>query len=712
MRAIGIDLGTTNSVAACCDSDPRSPRVLANSSGENLTPSVVGVRRRKDAAVAAEFLVGRAAVNYAPSAPENTVFSIKRLMGHRYADPKVAELRERYSYEIVEGSGDDPRAHVRVDGTVYAPAEISAMILRRIKADAERVLGEPVTHAVITIPAYFNDSQRAATREAGELAGLVVKKIIDEPTAAAFAFGLHTEPGSRHRILVFDLGGGTFDISILQMVKKDGDGHDQFQVLETSGDKWLGGDDFDRAIVDRVIAWVKEETGEDPSTDKRFLLLARKFAEEAKRALSQAEETDIVIPAAYRTALGEMQDVEMNLTRTQFEAMIRGSVGRCTQLVQEALAKQGLTPADISDVLLVGGSTLVPLVSRSVEAVFGAANVRRTVNPMECVALGAAIVAATQRGIECASCKTVNDEAAVSCVKCEQSLAGARAVGDTGLQEVTAMALGIAAVKGNQADVFVPIIKKGTPYPLREPMRATLKATDGRRIRVPVYEGDEPVASSNHEQGVIEYELPEEIDVDTPVEVSFNYDRNREVTVTVRVLGTSLFKTETLRRDRATTAPAPTRAEASADWRDELTGTVEFAQSFLDHYAAFMEPHQSMKLQRDVERAQRLLASPADQAEGPRMDKIVYTAVMSCGVATQLYLADRATDGAPPEIASKINQSATLVRQSYETGDRARAAEQARLLKVLVAQTLKQRQAVGEIGDRTDFKGLLRLLEG
>lgn len=410
MKAIGIDLGTTNSVAAYCELGRRDPRVLATSAGENLTPSVVSLRRSKRSPDG-ERLVGRAALNYAPSAPEDTIFSIKRLMGRDFADPAIAQVRKTFNYKVVRGPNEDPRAHVEFGGATRTPIQISAMILGKVKEDAEKFLGEAVTHAVITVPAYFNEGQRAATREAGEQAGLVVKKIIDEPTAAAIAFGVQMQPGDRHRILVYDLGGGTFDISILQMVR-DQQGRDQFQVMQIEGDNWLGGDDFDQRIVEKIIRSMKAEYKVDPSGDKKFLLLAKSKAEEVKRALSQAVEADIVIPAAYRTDQGVMVDVEATVTRDEFEGMIRSYVDKSMELVRKALAQQNLTPEDVSDVLLVGGSTLVPLVYQAVENVFGKGKVRRNINPMECVALGASVLAATLRGVECpnSQCKEHTQE--------------------------------------------------------------------------------------------------------------------------------------------------------------------------------------------------------------------------------------------------------------------------------------------------------------
>jgi molecular chaperone DnaK (HSP70) len=711
MKAIGIDLGTTNSVAASSEKNPRDPRVLTSSFGENLTPSVVSVRRAKGDSGHNEILVGRAALNYAERAPENTILSIKRLIGRDFQDPDIEQAKKRFNYEVVAADGNNPLAFVRLNGKSYSPTEISAMILRKVKEDAERILGEEVTHAVITVPAYFNEGQRAATREAGVQAGLVVKKIIDEPTAAAIAFGVETTSGARHRILVFDLGGGTFDISILHMVK-DNNGNDQFQVLAIEGNRWLGGDDFDACIVDKIVDRVRAEVGEDPTQDPRFLFLAKQHSEAAKRQLSYATATEIIIPAAYRSKQGTFIDVELTLARSEFETMIQKYVDQSMDLVRKALESQNLKPEDVSDVLLVGGGTLTPLVYQTVENLFGAGKVRRNINPMECVARGAAILAATLHAVECPACRELNDESASECKKCRNNLASARAVGETGIEEVTAMSLGIAAVKANQPDVFVPIIPKGTPYPLRHPMKRAFQATSERLIRVPVYEGDKPVASQNDEQGIIEFNLPDDIDLNSRVEVSFNYDRNRALTVMISVPGTKLLKTETLRHDRPRTKASQEKAnvENEEDWREDLESTTEFARRFLDQYKQYMEPNDQIKLRGDIERAEKLLVYP-DKVEATKITRLLQMHSFNSGLATQLFLADRATNGVAPDRAQQINEAAKAVRQSFNEGDRNRVAEQARLLKVLVAKALESQHGVSEIHDREDYRGLLKMLE-
>ncbi len=711
MTAIGIDLGTTNSVAAWCAPDRKSARILGTSAGENITPSVVSFKSPRRDGQKGEILVGRPAVNYAPTAPEETILSIKRLMGRNHADLEIRKFIDRFSYPVVPGSDDDPQAYVQLDGKRYSPAEIASMILRRIKEDASRALSDEVTHAVITVPAYFNEAQRAATREAGEQAGLVVKKIIDEPTAAAVAFGFQADSNARHRLLVYDLGGGTFDISLLQMVK-DNQGNDQFQGLQIEGDNWLGSDDFDRLIVEKIIAWVRSETGEDPSGDRRFLFLAKRAAEEAKRALSHATETDVIISAAYK-ARGVFVDVDFPLTRDQFEEMIREPVDRSMALVEKALREQNLNPDDVTDVLMVGGGTLTPMVYQRVEGLFGAAKLRRTVNPMECVGLGAAILAATLQGVECPRCRQINDESAQDCTECGHSLAAGRSVGRDVVTEPTAMSLGIAAVRGNQKDVFVPIIPKGTIYPLRKPMKQSFQALDNRRIVVPVYEGDNPVASQNSYQGMIEYELEEEIDSNTAVEVSFNYDRNRQLTVTISIPGTNRYKSEPLRRDQPppTPAAADSPPESEETWQDELADTIEFSRRFLGTYGNFMEASETVQFKRHVDQAMQVLGF-SDEMEGRRLNRLLQVDLFNSGLATQLFLADRVADSGTtsPEESKRLRRASDLVRKSFEQGDREAAKEQTQVLRVMVAKSVESRAGIQEIADQEDYGGLLRWL--
>ncbi|HEX6352947.1 Hsp70 family protein [Actinophytocola sp.] len=707
MTDIGIDLGTTNSVVAKYDPEQSSATVVPVG-GARSTPSVVSLRQRDGRE---ELLVGTPALNWAKRDPVNTILSVKRLMGRDFADKDVEQARARRSYKIVPGEGDDPRAHVVIGDRSYAPAEVSTMILERLRQGAAEKLKEDITHAVLTVPAYFKESQRAATREAGEHAGLIVKRVIDEPTAAAIAFGLELREGDRRRVLVYDLGGGTFDISILNTTR-DADGKNHFQILSFVGDNWLGGDDFDLLIINKIIDWVRREAAVDPSTDPEFLFYAKKAAEEAKRELGEVDSTDIIIPAAFRSAGGAV-DVEMTLTRAEFEDLIEPLVDKTIALVRTALEEQNLSTDDISDVLLVGGSTLVPKVYESVEYFFGKGKVRKDIDPMECVALGAGILASTLHGVECLACEKINDESATECASCQQSLVNARSAGDTHIYDVTGQALGVAAVKKSQADTFVPIIPKGTPFPLTEPMSHTFEAIDGRLIRVPVYEGDSPIASKNTELGVIEYELPEEIDIHTRVEVAFLYDRNRELHVAIAVPGTSLEYRKKLRHDAARTE-APTQVptdgeEDDASYRESLVYVEEVTRRFLRTYEQYLDPSQAMKIRGDLDRAQQTLVF-SDPAECRRMISVLQSDIFGSGIASQLYIAERAAERAPATDAKQINQAIVTLQQSHAQGRREAVVEQAQVLKLMVAK-VGQQYDVAEIADAEDFAGLLKVLD-
>lgn len=707
MTAIGIDLGTTNSVVATYDPE-RARASVVTIFGARSTPSVVSIKRHdgKD-----ELLVGQNAVNFANQDPENTILSVKRLMGRDFADPAVQEARRKRSYQIVEGPDEDPRAHVVIRGAVHTPAEVSTFILERLKNGAEQKLNTQVTHAVITVPAYFEEAQRTATREAGERAGLVVKRIIDEPTAAAIAFGLELGEQDRRRVLVYDLGGGTFDISVLNATR-DKNGRPHFQVIEFNGDNWLGGDDFDALIVGRIIDWVKRNAEVDPSGDPGFMFRAKRAAEEAKIFLSDNTSYDIVMPYAYKVH-GQASDVTMTLTRHDFDELIESLVEKTVSLVKTVLDGQKMTTSDITDVLLVGGATLTPKVYETVEELFGKGKVRRHIDAMECVAIGAGILANTLHGVECQRCGTVNDESAEACAKCQRSLVNARSVGDTNVHDVTGMDLGINAVRGTHRDAFVAIIPRGTPYPMSEPKRHSFGATDGRLIRVPVYEGDknELVVSKNREQGVIEYELPEEIDVHSRVDVAFMFDRNRELHVTITVPGTGLEYRKKLRIDAPRTKPGPDATSAENEdttYRTDLILARDATTYFLQNYVEYLEPPQAMKIRGDLDRTNQTLTL-SEPAECRRMLAILEWDLFNSGLASSLYLAERATARAAKDEARKLIQTVESVRAAFRDGRRSVVHEQARVLKVLVADSLNRH--VPEVPDAEDYAGLLKLLE-
>lgn len=695
-KSIGIDLGTTNSAAAI---DDGRVRVLLTRMNEALTPSVVSFRKPRAVGKTGEILVGRAALNNAQSAPEETVFSIKRLMGRTYDDPKIAQMRNRFPYKIEQEDGESQGICISLGGQKYTPVEISAMILRQVVEDAQRALGADVTHAVITVPAYFAESQRAATRQAGERSGLTVKKIIDEPTAAAVAFGVDRLGEERHRVLVYDYGGGTFDISIIQMVNQ------QFQVLAIGGDNWLGGDDLDREVASEITAWIKEQTGHDPSEDKRYMMVVKQAAEKAKIGLSGQDEVDIIIPAAARTSEGEIIDVDMSFSRERFEGLARRYVDHSIDLVRDLLASQHLTADDFTAVLMVGGSTAIPLVYHAVADIFGAEKVRRDLEPMACVALGAGILAARLKSIECPQCHTENAESAQQCQQCGQSLSGIQLKGDISLGEVTANNLGIQAVdrEGNR-DAFAVIIPKGTHYPLPHPKTREFYTTTEKRVLAPVYEGDDPVASRNELQGVIEFGLPDDVPPNTPVVVEFNYDKDRVLTVTLRVRGRDdLTQTRDLQRDqpRASFEPEDDR------WREELEGTANAAEFFLERFRDFLETGQASKLDADIGKARRAFATN-DAVTGKQLTQALRMTLFGSGVASQLFLVDRAMDGADPDTSAMLARAEQELKDAFRGGDRRRVEQLSMALQMTVARLFQQRsREAGSAGQ--DFGGLLKV---
>jgi molecular chaperone DnaK (HSP70) len=674
MRAIGIDLGTTNSLAAIADKDIR---VLPTRAGEQLTPSVVSfVKKRR--AEEGEIVVGRQAVANAVRAPEETIFSIKRLMGAIYGEPRIEEVRQHISYRLADPpppEDEDQGVKAILNNQPYSPVDISAMILKAVRVDAEQSLGESVTHAVITVPAYFEERQRDATRQAAEQAGVKVLKIIDEPTAAAMFFGVGKE-GERHRVLVFDLGGGTFDISIIQMTGG------QYQVLEITGDRWLGGDDFDRAIIQRMIEWVKEEYNFDPSNDKDFLGKAKAEAEKVKIALGSLQSAEIFAPLSVKIPNQGPVDIAMSVSREEFESDIAPLVDRTIELVNRALRNQSFTPEDISEVLLVGGSTSVPLVRQAVVDVFGVQKVRRHVNPMECVALGAAILANSHE---------IKDGSVVN-------------MSERTLVEVTAMHLGIAVVKGDNPDTFAPIIEKGTPYPLTEPMKRLFTPVEENQklIRVAVYEGLSDLASLNDQQGIIEFPLPRGIGAANSVEISFNYDANRVLTVGVRVVGTDLVIRETLRRN---TARVNRPKNLLDDWREDLQPSVRAGKQFLQTYGAFMHEADRAELEELIKQGEQALEGD-NQVEGRRATQSLQNKIFGCGTASQLFIAERAMQDAPPREAKQIAEAVKCIRAAHADDDQASVDQFSMALRLTVAHLMARRPE--DVEDKTRPLGGLR----
>ncbi len=485
-KIVGIDLGTTNSVIAVMEGG--EPTVIHNAEGGRLTPSVVAFTK------SGERLVGQAAKRQAIVNPENTIFSIKRLMGRRYDDPEVQKAREILPYEIVRGPADDARVRIPVTGKVYTPQEISAMILSKLKRDAEDYLGEPVTKAVITVPAYFNDSQRQATKDAGRIAGLEVLRIINEPTAASLAYGLDKK--ELETILVFDLGGGTFDVSILEV------GEGVVEVKATAGDTYLGGDDWDQRIIDYVADEFKKDQGIDLRDDRQALQRLKEAAEKAKIELSTVGETEINLPFITADASGP-KHLQMRITRAKFEQLTEDLVERLKGPFHQALSDAGLKASEIDEVVLVGGATRMPMVQRLVRELTGGKEPHKGVNPDEVVAIGAALQAGVLSG----------------------------EVHDMVLLDVTPLSLGVETLGG----VMTVLIPRNTTIPTRK-TEIFSTAEDGQTaVDIHVLQGERPMAKDNMTLGRFRLDgIPPAPRGIPQIEVTFDIDANGILNVSAR----------------------------------------------------------------------------------------------------------------------------------------------------------------------------------
>ncbi|MEX3668807.1 molecular chaperone DnaK [Paraburkholderia phenoliruptrix] len=625
-KIIGIDLGTTNSCVAIMEGN--TTKVIENSEGARTTPSIIAYMED------GEILVGAPAKRQSVTNPKNTLYAVKRLIGRRFEEKEVQKDIGLMPYKIMKADNGD--AWIEVRDQKLAPPQISAEVLRKMKKTAEDYLGEPVTEAVITVPAYFNDSQRQATKDAGRIAGLEVKRIINEPTAAALAFGLDKNEKGDRKIAVYDLGGGTFDISIIEIA--DVDGEKQFEVLSTNGDTFLGGEDFDQRIIDYIIGEFKKEQGVDLSKDVLALQRLKESAEKAKIELSSSQQTEINLPYITADASGP-KHLNLKITRAKLEALVEDLIERTIEPCRMAIKDAGVKVGEIDDVILVGGMTRMPKVQEKVREFFGK-DPRRDVNPDEAVAVGAAIQG--------------------------QVLSGDRK--DVLLLDVTPLSLGIETLGG----VMTKMINKNTTIPTKHSQVYSTADDNQSAVTIKVYQGEREMAAGNKLLGEFNLEGIPPAPRGTPqIEVSFDIDANgilhvgakdkatgKENRITIKAnSGLSEAEIEKMVKDAEANAEEDHKLRELADARNQGDALVHSTKKALTEYGDKLEAGEKEKIETALKELEDTLKSgSADKAAIEAKIEAVATASQKMG--EKMYADMQASQGAEAAAAGAAGASA------------------------------------------------------
>jgi len=615
-KIIGIDLGTTNSCVSILEGG--KPRVIENAEGGRTTPSVVAYTDD------GEILVGQSAKRQAVTNPVNTLFAVKRLIGRRFDDDVVQKDIKMVPYNIVKADSGD--AWVKVKDNAMAPPQVSAEVLRKMKKTAEEFLGEPVTEAVITVPAYFNDSQRQATKDAGKIAGLEVKRIINEPTAAALAYGMDKSKGDR-TVAVYDLGGGTFDISIIEIAEVDGE--HQFEVLATNGDTFLGGEDFDLRLIEYLASEFKSDSGIDLHSDPLALQRLKEAAEKAKIELSSAQQTEVNLPYITADATGPKHLV-VKLSRNKLESLVEDLVKRSLEPLKTALQDSGLSKSEIDDIILVGGQTRMPMVQAAVADFFGK-EPRKDVNPDEAVAMGASIQGAVLSGD----------------------------VKDVLLLDVTPLTLGIETMGG----VATPLIEKNTTIPTKKSQVFSTAEDNQTAVTIHVVQGERKQATENKSLGRFDLaDIPPSPRGVPQVEVTFDLDANGILNVSakdkatgkeqsIRITasgGLSEEEVEKMVQDAEANAEADKKFEELITVRNSCDGMVHAARKTLEDAGEHASDDERAAIESAIAEAEAALKSDDKDAIEAATTKITEA---TGAVAQKMYAAQQAAEGAQADSA-------------------------------------------------------------